>query len=613
MAYKFNNLVTAHLDSLDPTFLPFCGHAIDDDDATIITSNRSPRQTANPCYHGPPPTAKEARQLLLGEGDASHEQLNALTIATTHAIADTGATSIFIMDGVDVVNKRVAPNPLRINLPDGRQVKSTHTCDIDIPGLPTVLTGHVVPHLAVASLIGIRPLCKAGCIVTFDNDKCDVRYNGKIILRGLKDPASDLWTLPINPKDMRTTLSRSSPVIDRAPHVPLNSPIHPAVDLAHFTHSIKTRSNGVKFAHQSLCSPKISTLLKAVRRGFLKGCPNMNEQLILKYLNPSPATSKGHMKRPRHGIRSTSRHNTPPLETTPAMETPTSETAPAFDVQPIPAPVWIPVPDEFIVPPIPGPNFIQDDTDKSIANIFCYGAFADKRSGVVYNDLTGNFPFVSFDGSVCFLVLYHYEANAILATPIAGLDDKSIFKAYKANFDDLTARGFKPKLNVMDNQATKHIKQFLTAEDCKLQLVEPHNHRVNAAERAIQTFKDAFISALATTDKDFPLQLWDKLSPQVILTLNMMRASRIDPTKSAHEVLYGAYDWNRYPLAPLGCRAVVYEDGDTRGSWLGCYLLKKSKKKIDPRFSKNWKMTRFTRFTHFTLVFFSNFTCLQRQ
>ena len=46
---------------------------------------------------------------------------------------------------------------------------------------------------------------------------------------------------------------------------------------------------------------------------------------------------------------------------------------------------------------------------------------------------------------------------------------------------------------------------------------------------------------------------------------------------------------------------------------LGCYLLKKSKKKIDPRFSKNWKMTRFTRFTHFTLVFFSNFTCLQRQ
>ncbi len=47
-----------------------------------------------------------------------------------------------------------------------------------------------------------------------------------------------------------------------------------------------------------------------------------------------------------------------------------------------------------------------------------------------------------------------------------------------------------------------------------MQVVEPHNHRVNAAERAIQTFKDAFIAALATTDSGFPLQLWDKLAPQ---------------------------------------------------------------------------------------------------
>ena len=47
----------------------------------------------------------------------------------------------------------------------------------------------------------------------------------------------------------------------------------------------------------------------------------------------------------------------------------------------------------------------------------------------------------------------------------------------------------------------------------------------------------------------------------------MLRASRIDPTKSACEILNGPYDWNRYLLAPLGCKAVVYEDGDTRGSW----------------------------------------------
>jgi hypothetical protein len=75
----------------------------------------------------------------------------------------------------------------------------------------------------------------------------------------------------------------------------------------------------------------------------------------------------------------------------------------------------------------PGPNVIADDGNESIANIFCFGAFAYKNSGIVYHDLTGLFPFMSFNGRVCFFVLYHYESNAILATPIAGLDDVSIY------------------------------------------------------------------------------------------------------------------------------------------------------------------------------------------
>jgi hypothetical protein len=279
----------------------------------------------------------------------------------------------------------------------------------------------------------------------------------------------------------------------------------------------------------------------------------MSVKLILKYLNPSAATAKGHMKRPRHGIRST-RARTP-------VKTNDSH------VQVEPVPVILPfdnAPPEYQPLP-PGPNLIADNKDQSIVNIFYFGAFADKQSGIVYHDLTGLFPYMSFDGSVCFFVLYHYESNTILATPIVGLDDISIFKAYKQYFEE-----FKPKLNIMDNQATKHIKKFLTKNDCRLQIVEPHNHCVNAAESAIQRFKAEFIAALATTDSDFSLHLWDRLTPQVKATLNLLSASRVDRTKSAYEVLNGPYDWNRYPLAPLGCKAVVYDDGDTRGSCASC-------------------------------------------
>jgi hypothetical protein len=134
-------------------------------------------------------------------------------------------------------------------------------------------------------------------------------------------------------------------------------------------------------------------------------------------------------------------------------------------------------------------------------------------------------------------------------------------------FNSLTSKGFKLKINIMDNQATKHIKAFLMDQQCKFQPVEPHNHRMNAVERAIQTFQDAFIAALATTDSEFPIQLDDKIMPQVQDTLNMMQASRINPAISTCEALNGPYDWNQYPLSPLGCKAVVYKDGNTRGLW----------------------------------------------
>ncbi len=319
---------------------------------------------------------------------------------------------------------------------------------------------------------------------------------------------------------------------------------------------MRTRANGVKFAHQSLCNPKISTLLKAVWKGFIKGCPNLTKKLILKFLNQSPATAKGHMKIPCHGIKSTQPKTKVPWN---SCNTPPIAQAPPANMDAAQGPAFFP---QGVIPIL-----ITDDCKESIANIFCFGAFADRHSGVVYNNLTGNFPFMSFDGSVCFLVMYHYETNAIMGMPIAGLEDVSIFNAYKQNFNELTQKGYKPRLNVMDNQATKHIKKFLTKEECKFQLVKPHNHSVNTAERPIQTFKDAFIAALATNNQDFPLQLWDEITPQVINTLNMMCTSHVNPTKSAYKILNSVYNWNCYPLAPLGCKAVIYKDGDTRGSW----------------------------------------------
>ena len=99
------------------------------------------------------------------------------------------------------------------------------------------------------------------------------------------------------------------------------------------------------------------------------------------------------------------------------------------------------------------------------------------------------------------------------------------------------------------------------------QLVPPHVHRCNAAERAICTFKNHFITELCSVDRDFPIHLWDRLLPQALLTLNLLRGSRINPKLSAYAQIHGTFDQNRTPLAPPGIRVMVHQKPSNRLSW----------------------------------------------
>ncbi len=52
----------------------------------------------------------------------SHHE-NAIQVALTHAVANTGATAIFIRDGIPMHNKWLTDKPIHISLPDGRKVE----------------------------------------------------------------------------------------------------------------------------------------------------------------------------------------------------------------------------------------------------------------------------------------------------------------------------------------------------------------------------------------------------------------------------------------------------------------------------------------------------------
>jgi hypothetical protein len=131
----------------------------------------------------------------------------------------------------------------------------------------------------------------------------------------------------------------------------------------------------------------------------------------------------------------------------------------------------------------------------------------------------------------------------------------------------LTFRGLTPKLMTLDNEASKLIKEYLYDQDINFQLVPLYCHRRNAAERAIFSFKDHLIAGLCFTDKAFPMHLWDRLLPQAILTLNMLRTSRINPTISAATHLDGKYEYNKAHMAPSGTIIIAHETPNRRRTW----------------------------------------------
>ena len=89
--------------------------------------------------------------------------------------------------------------------------------------------------------------------------------------------------------------------------------------------------------------------------------------------------------------------------------------------------------------------------------------------------------------------------------------EETIVICFKQQITYLTKRGFKHILIIIDSVVSKAVQVYLEAKNLNIKLVEPHNHRVNAAERAIQTFNNNVIAGLSTYNASLPSLFWKKL------------------------------------------------------------------------------------------------------
>jgi hypothetical protein len=92
-------------------------------------------------------------------------------------------------------------------------------------------------------------------------------------------------------------------------------------------------------------------------------------------------------------------------------------------------------------------------------------------------------------------------------------------------------------------------------------------HHRNIAKRLNFHFKNHFLSILTGVDAAFPPYLWGLLLPQAKLTINLLRQATANSKILAWEYFNGPYDFNKTPLAPVGCRVPIHAKPSTCRSW----------------------------------------------
>ena len=98
--------------------------------------------------------------------------------------------------------------------------------------------------------------------------------------------------------------------------------------------------------------------------------------------------------------------------------------------------------------------------------------FADCHdiTGQIFSDQPGRFLVSSISGHQYIMVVYDYDSNSILAEPMKSRSGTEMRRAYQTIFEYLSKRGFRPKLQRLDNEVSRELKEFMEEKDVDFQL-----------------------------------------------------------------------------------------------------------------------------------------------
>jgi hypothetical protein len=123
--------------------------------------------------------------------------------------------------------------------------------------------------------------------------------------------------------------------------------------------------------------------------------------------------------------------------------------------------------------------------------------------GQVYTDLTGAFPTQSSRGNNGLIICYSYDANYIRPITMKSKSGAEWVRAFGVVFEEMTAKGFKPKLQTMDNEVSAALKKYFTEKEMSYQLVPPTvtvpMRMIELSERSRNILKQALPQSIPTS------------------------------------------------------------------------------------------------------------------
>ena len=444
-----------------------------------------------------------------------------LNIPITHTLscADTGSDSILLRqrDAIAAtLDIQPTLHPLRVRFPDGKTALSIGTTAVALPSTALPLPAHVFDDTSLQqSLFGISDITNLDYDATFRKDGLYLYYGTDLVHYTPKSLDATNWTLPLQ----RPPLAQANAVL-----------------------SLPSDKKFVQFMHASFGSPAISTLKRALRKGYLSTIPRLTSALLCKYPPNPVATAMGHLDRRRQGMDSTTH--------VPAVVPPTHVESPE--------------------------TLTYDDDIKNISDI--PGTVIDNDPTIYIKlfdtadfDASGRYPVPSAGSRYIYHLVSCFNGN-IHVEIMQSRTSAAYILAYGNTFQHWSRYGLVPAIVRLDNETSTDLEKFLLDElkVKNFQYFPTRNHRANRAERCIRTWKNHFIATLATASPIFPISYWNKLIPLAELTLNCLLPWQPNPSISAYHGLTGAlFDFRAHPIAPAGTAILIHEAPEVRGTWAG--------------------------------------------